>query len=296
MESRTLERDIAKPQRWRHRNLLRVVLVLVGLVVVALYIHVMLDFHSQPVIPYRVSPTVPPTQTVLQRSAPNGTLDFPSDGATIVGATQVRGWALDAAAEDGSGVDSVQLLVDGQVVGDANYGQPRPDVGDVFGPRFEPSGWVAQLDVSQLPVGAHRLEARAHSTFSDVVSTYAASIVVEARASSPTGAIDLPQDGSDVSGSVDVAGWAVDEAANKDSGVDSVRLYVDGSFAAEASIGKARPDIGTAYGRQFVNAGWSATVDLQSVDPGEHQLEARVHSSISDQVTSYTSSINVAAP
>jgi hypothetical protein len=71
-----------------------------------------------------------------------------------------------------------------------------------------------------------------------------------------------------------VAGWAIDEAAATGTGVDTLHVWAypaSGSpiFVGAAGYGGARGDIGTAYGPQFTNAGFSLT---GSLPPGSYDL------------------------
>jgi len=69
-----------------------------------------------------------------------------------------------------------------------------------------------------------------------------------------------------------VTGWAIDQGACANTGVDQVHVYiyptdaggnVTGSqvFSTPASYGGNRPDIAGAFGAQFVGSGFSAQVN-----------------------------------
>lgn len=224
-------------------------------------------------------------------SAPRGALDAPTDGATLTPTSlDVRGWALDQVVEQGTGVDRVNVLVDDALVSQADYGVPRDDIGNQFGAQFEAVGWSAHVDLHGLATGNHRIEARAHSVFSDYETAYAASIVIAPPPGMPRGSIDTPNDGSLVTGATQIEGWALDQASTSGPGVDRVQLYLDGALVAEPTYGIPRPDIGAAYGAEFENTGWAVRVDV-SGRSGSHLLEARVHSSYDDRETSYTTSV-----
>ncbi len=80
-----------------------------------------------------------------------GFIDTPSNYQFINGSFEVFGWATDL-----QGVQTVELDVDGQVVGNANYGLPRPDV-PVNDPRVPTAnvGFSYILDTTQLSNSAH---------------------------------------------------------------------------------------------------------------------------------------------
>src|ERR1700730_1452297 len=52
---------------------------------------------------------------------PAGYVDYPAPGATVTGSLTVGGGAADLAATTGTGVDRVQVYVDGSYLGDAVY-------------------------------------------------------------------------------------------------------------------------------------------------------------------------------
>ena len=72
------------------------------------------------------------------------------------GQTELAGWAM-----AGTGVSSVEVFMDGQLLGQAHYGMLRPDVGAVY-PDTEGStrsGFFRMLDTRAFRDGMHRLEA-----------------------------------------------------------------------------------------------------------------------------------------
>jgi hypothetical protein len=86
-----------------------------------------------------------------------GDIDLPVNGLLYHGVINATGWAL-----DWEGVNSVQILVDGQPFGIANYGFPRPDV---FALSYYPGypnvvdpGWMFSLDTAKLANGEHFID------------------------------------------------------------------------------------------------------------------------------------------
>ncbi|HEX4495306.1 MAG TPA: hypothetical protein VIE43_06525 [Thermoanaerobaculia bacterium] len=86
-----------------------------------------------------------------------GDIDLPVNGLLYHGVINATGWAL-----DWEGVNSVQVLVDGQFFGTANYGFPRPDV---FALSYYPGypnvvdpGWTFALDTTKLANGEHFID------------------------------------------------------------------------------------------------------------------------------------------
>lgn len=108
---------------------------------------------------------------------PVSLLESPPNGASVIQPFTVRGWAVDAAALRGSGVDIVHVYAypqSGQAIflGGAEYGWPRPDVARAFGRNFANSEF--RLSVHNLPAGAYVLAVHPHDT---VLGTFAPALV-----------------------------------------------------------------------------------------------------------------------
>jgi hypothetical protein len=91
-----------------------------------------------------------------------GFIDGPANGEIIDGVTELFGWSLDP-----EGIASVQIWLDGHWVGDAFYGNLRPDVSSVY-PGFPDSaapGWNFFLDTGLTSDGLHHVQAVAIDIF-----------------------------------------------------------------------------------------------------------------------------------
>ena len=91
-----------------------------------------------------------------------GFIDHPDNGELIHGIKDIYGWVL-----DGEGVAEVQIWLDGQWVGDAAFGLPRPDVSSVY-PGYPDSlapGWIFLLDTTLTSDGLHHVQAVAVDEF-----------------------------------------------------------------------------------------------------------------------------------
>ncbi len=94
-----------------------------------------------------------------------GFIDHPDNGELVDGITALDGWVLDA-----EGISEVQIWLDGQFVGDAVFGLPRPDVSSVY-PGFPDSlapGWLFFLDTTLTSDGLHHVQAVAVDDFGAV--------------------------------------------------------------------------------------------------------------------------------
>jgi len=111
-------------------------------------------------------------------TAPSGYIDGPKENATVKGAVTVTGFAVDTGAASGTGVDRVQIFVDGVYRADAAYGRVRSDIAGAYGTRFGPSGFDYRLDLSGLTPGSHAIEVRARSSLSHLDTAYRRSVTV----------------------------------------------------------------------------------------------------------------------
>lgn len=84
-----------------------------------------------------------------------GFIDLPLDGRLYSGTVPTFGWALDF-----NGIFSIAVLVDGNFIGAATRGIPRPGVTSLY-PGFPQSaapGWQFALDTTKLSNGEHFLQ------------------------------------------------------------------------------------------------------------------------------------------
>jgi predicted amidohydrolase YtcJ len=98
-------------------------------------------------------------------SPPFGHLDSPAEGESVSGTFNLYGWALD---NDGP-IDRVEIHLDGEYIGEAVYGEPRPDVANDYpgrdgAPNF---GYSFQLDTTLYSNGPHTLSALAFGPAGD---------------------------------------------------------------------------------------------------------------------------------
>lgn len=84
-------------------------------------------------------------------------LEFPEAGAILQETHTIRGWALHQ-----NGIRSVEVLIDGEIVGEACYGDERPDVAGMFRKYANHlrSGFTYALDAAPLKDGYHLFSLR----------------------------------------------------------------------------------------------------------------------------------------
>src|SRR5258706_293518 len=149
---------------------------------------------------------------------PTARIETPTQGSTITGTVTVAGWAVDNASAVGTAISSVQVKVDGVTVGTATYGSIRTDVCNAYPsrPGSPDVGYSFALNTSSLPPGSHTIPVAATDTDSiPQVVSYSATVTDSGSSSPPpTVWIETPTQGSTITGTVTVAGWAIDNASS----------------------------------------------------------------------------------
>jgi hypothetical protein len=194
-------------------------------------------------------------------------VDSPAAGSRVSSSGFiVGGWAIDAAASGGPGVDAVDVWAyplgstSALFVGSATYGTARPDISATFSQTaFGNSGFVLN---ATLPPGSYDLAVFARSTVAGAFNNMQlVRITVEAAATAPRMWVDTPSQGQTLSQNIRVSGWAIDLGASTTSGVDAVHVWAyptDGStpiFVGAGTLGVSRPDVGAAFGSSRYNGG-----------------------------------------
>jgi len=225
--------------------------------------------------------------TVTVRSGARMAVDLPGAGASLTQPFAIAGWALDAGAPGGTGVDAIHVWAypnpgSGAApifVGVADYGAQRPDVGAAFGARFTASGYG--LVATGLRPGFYQLVVYAHSSVTGTYDNQAVNVTVQ---SSTEMAVDLPANGALLGAgeAFVVGGWALDLAAAGGTGVDTVHVWAYPAtgaapiFLGAAAYGGIRPDVGAVFGSRFTPSGYNLTVG--GLGPGVYDLRVYSHS------------------
>src|SRR5215831_7293550 len=216
---------------------------------------------------------------VGQLGPPSVSIDVPSKNSTVSGTVAVQGWAMDNTSAVGTAINSVQVKVDGIVVGAATYGFSRPDVCAAFPGRIGcPNvGYLFQLNTATLSPGQHTLTVSASDTdtFPDTGSA-SLTFMVSAAASGqpPSVSIDAPANGAIVSGPVPIMGWAMDNTSGVGSAISNVQIKVDGVPVGTAAYGFSRPDVCAAYPSRpgCPNVGYSFVLYTNTLSTGQHTV------------------------
>ena len=212
--------------------------------------------------------------TVESGVPPSVYIDTPTPGAVVSGAVTVSGWALDNTGT-ATTINTVQVKIDGEVVGTAIYGISRPDVCTVYlgrPPGCPNVGFTYTLNTATLSPGSHLLTVSAtDNDTSPDAGTWNTTIQVAAP---PSVHIDSPANGATVSGIVTVAGWAIDSVSAVGRAISRVHVKVDGVVVGTATCGTNRPDVYTAFGRSrgCPNVGYTYQLNTIGLSPGAHIL------------------------
>jgi N-acetylmuramoyl-L-alanine amidase len=159
-----------------------------------------------------------------------GVIDNPANGNTLSGTQNIYGWFLDS-----SGVTKIEVLIDGLVIGQATYGDKRPDVQKNF-PLYKngTAGFHYSLNTNQFKDGQHTLAIRETGKSGRVTTLPNRTITIQ----NAFGNLDNPASGVTLKGTQNVYGWFLDT-----SNVAKIDVLVDGTMAGQAIYGDARPDV-----------------------------------------------------
>jgi hypothetical protein len=112
--------------------------------------------------------------------------DSPAAGAKVHqdDLVEVTGWAIDRSDLEGDGIASVTMYLDtkdaGHQLGAATLDRPSEDLAELYGERFDNSGWMFSWDVGQTATGEHLLIAVAQSSVSAHETTVTRRVEVKA--------------------------------------------------------------------------------------------------------------------
>jgi phospholipase C len=115
----------------------------------------------------------------------------------------------------------------------------------------------------------------------------------------PSVYIDVPAQGTNVSGLVTISGWALDNASAVGTAITGVQVKVDGSIVGNATYGLSRPDVCAVYpGRpNCPNVGYSYSLNTSTLSLGTHTITvAATDSDAAPDTGSSTVTVNVQVP
>lgn len=218
----------------------------------------------------------------LPDKQPFGNFDTPSDGAIVRSSVAVTGWAL-----DDTEVESVRIYLkkNGNLtpIGDATFIEgARPDIAQKYSnyPNNTRAGWGYMLLTYFLPNGGngrYTLCAIARDNTGHEFTLGEKEIRCDnGNATKPFGAIDSPQSGETVSGTIRVQGWTLTPPPSKiPTDGSTIKIRVDGETVGRATYNLYRKDIAALFPGYANSDGAVAYYDLDTTKfkDGVHTLE-----------------------
>ena len=127
------------------------------------------------------------SDTTGDRFSPIGGILSPAAGGHVGGTVEVRGYAL-----DDTGVERVEVLLDGAVLGQARTGETAPELGLFWGTAGAGGGFSFAWDTAEAAVGPHRLGLRVADRSGHVAES-AVAVVVDGSAARRAAPAVAPQ-------------------------------------------------------------------------------------------------------
>ena len=165
-------------------------------------------------------------------------IDEPASGAMTANAVLLRGWSFGSLAP----IAAIEVLLDGQILGQIPYGFVRLDVKAAYG-HVPPAhcGFQGYVELPATASGHTTLVVRATDTLGERIERPIAVQLV--RVDEPVTAIERVSWERHV---LDVEGWVVWPASTPPQ---RAGIFVDQRFVGEVSIERFRPDIGRRFPR-----------------------------------------------
>ena len=184
------------------------------------------------------------------------------------GVLTVEGWAA-----CGQGIERIGIEVDGNPVGDADYGQDRPDVAAEYPGIPVGTGFRFEQPVANLSGGTHEVRIVAVSLAGDrkdidVTVTPPPSATFRFELDSPdtrNGVVVHP-----IAGRLMIEGWALAR-----EGISTIEVALDGTPLGQAHYGMARPDVAAAFPDWdgAARSGYTFHCPIRALPEGEHGVE-----------------------
>lgn len=179
----------------------------------------------------------------------------------------VRGWAIDK-----SGVEKIDIYLDGNKTAEAQYGLSRPDVNRAYPgyPSGDNAGYAYNIPVNSVSAGSHIITVKAYGKdggYSEIKRSISISKLPSMIR------IDSPKENQTISGKdFTLNGWAVNQ-----SGIKNAEIFIDNKSAGNAKYGAARPDVNRVYPGypSGDNAGYSYEIDLTGLSAGKHSITVK---------------------
>jgi beta-N-acetylglucosaminidase len=208
------------------------------------------------------------TSFIVNKPEPRSYIDSPRSNTVYRDNVEVSGWALNY-----SGIKEINILVNGQNVGQANTGISRPDVNKAF-PGYRDganSGFNYTIDINTLRRGNNNVRVQAVGNDNVIRES---NITINVEKPAPKMYIDTPTNNSFLREGTEIRGWALNA-----SGVREVEVYLNGGKTplGKGIIGINRPDVNNAFPgyKDGDKSGFSFPLDINSIPSGVNTLRVR---------------------
>ena len=185
----------------------------------------------------------------------------------------VKGWALST-----DSVKDVSVSINGQSVGNAEYGKNRPDVYNAY-PQYnnQSAGYEYNINSENVVTGTNQLKVTV-STNSGQTTEMTSTILVpetnvEVNPNLPNIlTVDTLANGTVLKDNLVIKGWGLSASQAK-----KVEMLVDGKVIGEAQLGLERLDVANVYPHyKNKNSGFSYKLDIGKVSEGKHVFTVRM--------------------
>ncbi len=239
-----------------------------------------------------ISQTIPDTglSEFTQSGSSSGTAAA-SETSTTASQTSVTA-AETTAAVLSDKVEDIKIYLDGDkdngiFLGKADYGLPSNDAALIYGKDFADFGFNLNFDASKYtfePGSIHTLYVYVNipafgvEYFKEEVTIPGQANLSQSIKMSIDSIADNETITKDKLKEIRVSGWAADLNVREGTGISRVEVYIDGPSGfgkklGDAQINLERTDVGSIYGTNFNNCGYSFTFDGSALEPGSsHKL------------------------
>ena len=234
---------------------------------------------------------------------------FPIKDATTGGTTaigQSDSFTVSGAAgdpHDGTPVQQVQILIDGNVAGSATLGAASTGLEAAYNnPAYARGGWTFTSSASGLSLGTHTVKAVATDSVGLSTTLSTATITVAALSAGPPVGWMFPVKDATTGGTtavgqndkLNVSGTAGDP--HDGTPVQQVQILIDGNVVGTATLGAASTGLEAAYDNPaYARGGWSFTTPASTLSLGSHTVTAVASDTLGLSVTLGTETFTVAA-
>ncbi|MCL4386584.1 MAG: hypothetical protein M1326_09795, partial [Cyanobacteria bacterium] len=233
-------------------------------------------------------------------------ITFPDEKLKFVDQVHIEGWALDKNSNKNSGIDKVEVWLDGKpgqgkFLGNANLGiNINPVISGFTEDKFKNCGFNADIKIENINSGNHDLYVYAHSDLFGWVYKEINIEIINTKDYSNKNKIaeaelydkdikiyiDKPNDLEIIYDNFEIEGWALDLNSSIDSnnpGIDKIEVWLDGypgigKLLIEGNLNKERSDLVPVFGKQFLKAGYLYKLNMNDIGKGKHMIFVFAHS------------------